>query len=547
MGGGARARGPRRRVGVRERRAARRPRRLDRRGHDPRTAWRWTPRSGLHLIELAHQQHGLAYAFGNGGLAICQLAGVGPGGSDCFAEYPNFWGYWHGSGSGAWTWASTGAGSARIGDGDLDAWVWGSGDTAATHPARPRLGLDDVCTPAPPPSPSSSPAATGRPRRRARVRARYRHRRHRRGRGAGRRSRRAPRALGHSVAVAKRRRRKVVVAAGGLAAPPTGGAGPPPASCSPASSPPRSSRAGCTACAVAPPAGCGAVSTRARAGIHPAAWMAWILRGLARDVHHDRSLLPPLLWATAWFVYPTHRVAGPTARSFRLFAIAGVVAVVLRTALVLFRRSGRRDVAFAPLEGLRLATLLVLFGTFNAVTDRSGWCALPPALPRAGARRGARTVDRAADDRRSSGVSGRPSGCAGSAVAGCAPCRRSPSRCSRPVWRRPGPSPRAWTRAATAGDANALPPAALDRRARSRSQPPRRCGRRVRRRVGRRRGRCILRPAAGAPAPGPRSSRRSPARRSGLRPAARTRVSEALRYDDVSFTYPERRRPALAT
>src|SRR5262245_16563979 len=90
--------------------------------------------SGLHLIVLAHEQHGLSYAFGNGGQAICQLAGTGPAGGDCFADYPDFWGYWHGAGSSGWSWASTGAGSARIGDGDVDAWGWGSGDTSATHP-----------------------------------------------------------------------------------------------------------------------------------------------------------------------------------------------------------------------------------------------------------------------------------------------------------------------------------------------------------------------------------------------------------------------------
>ncbi len=67
--------------------------------------------SGLELIELAHAQGGLPYRFGNGGLAVCQLEGVGPSsGSDCFADYPDFWGYWHGDGAGGWTWASTGAG-----------------------------------------------------------------------------------------------------------------------------------------------------------------------------------------------------------------------------------------------------------------------------------------------------------------------------------------------------------------------------------------------------------------------------------------------------
>ena len=119
--------------------------------------------SGLHLIELAHDQDGLSYSFGFGGQAVCQLDGVGPSGGDCFADYPDFWGYWHGDGSGGWTWASSGAASARIGDGDLDGWVWGTGDTPATHGAPPTLTIGDVCTPSPSPDPSSKPPASHHP------------------------------------------------------------------------------------------------------------------------------------------------------------------------------------------------------------------------------------------------------------------------------------------------------------------------------------------------------------------------------------------------
>ncbi len=120
------------------------------------------------------------------------------------------------------------------------------------------------------------------------------------------------------------------------------------------------------------------MSTPARAGIHPAAWIAWISGASLVTFTTTDPVYLLLLWAIAWFVYQTHRVEGPTARSFRLFAIAGVVAVVLRTALVLFTPVGSRDVAFALLEGLRLGTLLVLFGTFNAVTDPFGLVRLAP-------------------------------------------------------------------------------------------------------------------------------------------------------------------------
>jgi hypothetical protein len=115
--------------------------------------------SGIHLIELAGAQDHLAYGFGAGGQAVCRLAGVGPQGDDCFADYPDYWGYWHGDGRGGWTWSSSGAASTRVGDGALDAWVWGSGDSGATHPKPPSLGIDDVCVPATA-TPAASPPAT---------------------------------------------------------------------------------------------------------------------------------------------------------------------------------------------------------------------------------------------------------------------------------------------------------------------------------------------------------------------------------------------------
>jgi hypothetical protein len=134
--------------------------------------------SGIHLIELAGAQDHLAYGFGSGGQAVCRLAGVGPQGDDCFADYPDYWGYWHGDGRGGWTWSSSGAASTQIGDGALDAWVWGSGDSGATHPKPPSLGIDDVCVPStatpaappratrstpPPPAPSSGVRSSAPP------------------------------------------------------------------------------------------------------------------------------------------------------------------------------------------------------------------------------------------------------------------------------------------------------------------------------------------------------------------------------------------------
>jgi hypothetical protein len=112
--------------------------------------------SGIHLVELASAQHGLSYSLGFGKQAVCQLDGVGVTGGDCFADYPNFWGYWHGDGAGGWSWAGGGGATFRVGDGDVEGWAWGSGDTASTHPAPPSTRADDVCPPVDPPEPAPS-------------------------------------------------------------------------------------------------------------------------------------------------------------------------------------------------------------------------------------------------------------------------------------------------------------------------------------------------------------------------------------------------------
>jgi hypothetical protein len=117
--------------------------------------------SGLRLIQLAAGQYGLQYRLGFGGQAVCQLDGVGPEGGDCFADYPDFWGYWHGDSGGGWSWAGSGAASASIGDGDVEGWVWGPGDTGSTHAAPPALALEDVCDTPPSPAPSPPPGGGG--------------------------------------------------------------------------------------------------------------------------------------------------------------------------------------------------------------------------------------------------------------------------------------------------------------------------------------------------------------------------------------------------
>lgn len=103
--------------------------------------------------------------------------------------------------------------------------------------------------------------------------------------------------------------------------------------------------------------------------MHPAAWILWATcAGLVAFSTTNPLYLLPLI-AVAWFVNAVHRRPGPTARSFRTFLLFGLGAMTVRTALVFFGTVDASSVAYATLEGLRLAVLLIVFGTFNAVTD----------------------------------------------------------------------------------------------------------------------------------------------------------------------------------
>ena len=110
---------------------------------------------GIELIRLANRQYGLQYALGFGGEAVCQLAGVGVTGGDCFADFPRFWGYWHGAPAGGWSWSSVGAGSVSVSPGDVEGWSWGTGQDGSSHPQPPVTPLDSVC------EPPSTPPPTG--------------------------------------------------------------------------------------------------------------------------------------------------------------------------------------------------------------------------------------------------------------------------------------------------------------------------------------------------------------------------------------------------
>lgn len=99
--------------------------------------------SGMKLIQLAGQQHGLQYRIEGG--AVCQLAGTGPSQGDCFGEYPDFWGYWRGDDDGGWTWSNSGAATTSVSAGDVEGWAWGSGNDGTSHPQPPASRHSEVC------------------------------------------------------------------------------------------------------------------------------------------------------------------------------------------------------------------------------------------------------------------------------------------------------------------------------------------------------------------------------------------------------------------
>lgn len=103
--------------------------------------------------------------------------------------------------------------------------------------------------------------------------------------------------------------------------------------------------------------------------VHPGAWALWSLSAglVVISTNNPFYLLP--IFAAAWLVQAVHRRPGPSARSFAILALFGAIAIVSRTAFVLFAEVTAASLLFHLLEGVRLAVLLAVFGAFNAVTD----------------------------------------------------------------------------------------------------------------------------------------------------------------------------------
>ena len=119
--------------------------------------------------------------------------------------------------------------------------------------------------------------------------------------------------------------------------------------------------------------------------LHQGAWLAWATAGAISAISTTNPFYLLLLCAIAWVVHAAHSVPGPASRSFRVFVLFAIGAIAIRTALVALTplvpnaaplTTGSFVAAFV--EGLRLGTLLVIFGTFNSVSDPSAILKLAP-------------------------------------------------------------------------------------------------------------------------------------------------------------------------
>lgn len=113
--------------------------------------------------------------------------------------------------------------------------------------------------------------------------------------------------------------------------------------------------------------------------MHPGAWIAWSACAALVAFSSTNPFYLLLLMAACWFVFAANRRPGPAGRTFRFFVITAFVAIFFRTALATISSDvTSSNLAFAALEGLRLGALLIVFGTFNSVTDPYGVLRLAP-------------------------------------------------------------------------------------------------------------------------------------------------------------------------
>lgn len=120
--------------------------------------------------------------------------------------------------------------------------------------------------------------------------------------------------------------------------------------------------------------------------MHQGAWLLWALGAGAIAVTTTNPFYLAPLVAVCYVVHVACRIDGPGVRTFKWFAFGGVAAIVIRVALVLLGlvwpaagEVNASTLAHAAYEGARLGALLIVFGTFNSVTDPFRMLKLAPA------------------------------------------------------------------------------------------------------------------------------------------------------------------------
>lgn len=104
--------------------------------------------------------------------------------------------------------------------------------------------------------------------------------------------------------------------------------------------------------------------------MHQGAWVLWATCAGLCAISTTNPFYLLVIVGVAWFVHANCSRPGPALRSFKVFVAFGLLTMVTRTALVFLSPPvSSSSIATGVLEGLRLATLLTVFGTFNAVSD----------------------------------------------------------------------------------------------------------------------------------------------------------------------------------
>ena len=120
--------------------------------------------------------------------------------------------------------------------------------------------------------------------------------------------------------------------------------------------------------------------------IHPVAWILWATGAGIVAFTTTNPIYLGLLVAVAWFVYAARRIDGPTSRSFRTFAVAGAVALVLRTALsasvVPSRRAGSPTARWRARGSPRCSSSSARSTRSRTRSGSSGWRLAGSTSPR---------------------------------------------------------------------------------------------------------------------------------------------------------------------